>query len=68
MDGGVTWYDVKGDSADAAYTWDSKSVQTFLGAPGVFYRITGGSAGAIAYVFVAGLLDAEEGHLFGIVG
>ena len=60
---GVTWYDVRGDASDTAYTWDSKSVQTLLGAVGFRYRLMGGIVGAEAVAVVAGRVDVNHFRL-----
>ena len=67
MDKGETWYDVKGEDSDTALVWDTKAIQTIRGSAGLYYRLNGGDAGAIAFALAAGVLDTEDANFFGVV-
>ena len=58
---GADWFDYKGDANDDAMTWDSKAQRIFVGTHQYRYRLTGGSAGAVAWAAVPGTVDTEVG-------
>ena len=64
FDHGESWHEFKGEESDKTLTWESKATLPLFGSPMLRYRLTGGDVGAIAWAYVAELMDSEDSNFF----